>query len=103
MFNLRIPSNSIFFHPHAMSKLLAYGYSYVVRGSRKLEKACHRNPSFMWLTSGLKSDHKTIAKFRRSNKSALPKVLKQCAIIFMYCTPLTVSVNFGGVVRKRKE
>jgi hypothetical protein len=33
----------------------------------------------MWLTGGLKPDHKTIAEFRRKNKSALAKVLKQCA------------------------
>ncbi|MGB6371279.1 MAG: transposase [Atribacterota bacterium] len=49
MFNLRIPSNSIFYHPHAMLKLLVYGYSYVIRSSRKLEKACHRTS----LLSGL--------------------------------------------------
>jgi len=56
-----------------------------------------------WLTSGLKPDHKTIAEFRRRNKSALSKVLKQCTIICMYCTSPTVSVNFSGAVRKRKE
>ena len=62
-----------------MLKLLVYGYSYGVRSSRKLERETHYNLSFIWLTSGLKPDHKTIAEFRRTNKAALAKVLKQCA------------------------
>lgn len=69
------------YHPHAMLKLLVYGYSYGIRSSRKLERACHHNLSFIWLTSGLKPDHKTIAEFRRKNKEALANVLKQCAKI----------------------
>ena len=69
------------YHPHTMLKLLVYGYSYGIRSSRKLERATHHNLSFIWLTSGLKPDHKTIAEFRRRNRSALAKVLKQCARI----------------------
>jgi len=67
--------------PKIMLKLLLYGYSYGVRSSRKLEREAHYNLSFIWLTGGLKPDHKTIAEFRRKNKSALKKVLKQCARI----------------------
>ena len=69
------------YHPRAMLKLLVYGYSYGIRSSRKLERATHHNLSFIWLTSGLKPDHKTIAEFRRKNKEALAQVLKQCAKI----------------------
>jgi len=69
------------YHPHAMLKLLVYGYSYGIRSSRKLERATHHNLSFIWLTSGLKPDHKTIAEFRRKNKKVLINVLKQCAKI----------------------
>ena len=67
------------YHPKVMLKLLVYGYSYGIRSSRKLEREAHYNLSFIWLTGGLKPDHKTIAEFRRSNKSALKKVLRQCA------------------------
>jgi len=67
------------YHPRVMLKLLVYGYSYGVRSSRKLEREAHYNLSFIWLTGGLKPDHKTIAEFRRKNKSALKKVLRQCA------------------------
>jgi len=67
------------YDPKAMLKLLVYGYSYGIRSSRKLERETHYNLSFMWLTGGLKPDHKTIAEFRRNNKKALAKVLRQCA------------------------
>lgn len=67
------------YEPKAMLKLLIYGYSYGVRSSRKLERETHYNLSFIWLTGGLRPDHKTIAEFRRNNKPALKKVLKQCA------------------------
>ena len=69
------------YHPRSMLKLLVYGYSYGIRSSRKLERACHHNLSFIWLTSGLKPDHKTIAEYRRKNKESLANVLKQCARI----------------------
>ncbi len=67
------------YDPKIMLKLLVYGYSYGLRSSRKLERETHYNLSFIWLTGGLKPDHKTIAEFRRKNKASLRKVLKQCA------------------------
>lgn len=67
------------YNPRAMLKLLVYGYSYGIRSSRKLERETHYNLSFIWLLGGLKPDHKTIAEFRRRNKSALRLVLKECA------------------------
>ena len=66
------------YDPRAMLKLLVYGYSYGIKGSRKLERECHHNLSFIWLMGGLKPDHKTIAEFRRRHKKALKEVLKQC-------------------------
>ncbi len=67
------------YDPRAMLKLLVYGYSYGVRSSRKLERETHDNLSFVWLMGGLRPDHKTIAEFRRRNKEALKRVLRQCA------------------------
>ncbi len=69
------------YDPKAMLKLLVYGYSYGWRSSRKLERAVYHNLSFIWLMGGLRPDHKTIANFRRNNKEALKKVLKQCVRI----------------------
>lgn len=69
------------YEPKTMLKLLVYGYSYGWRSSRKLERACHHNLSFIWLMGGLKPDHKTIANFRKNNKEAISRVLKQTARI----------------------
>ena len=67
------------YDPRAMLKLLVYGYSYGVRSSRKLEREAHYNLSFIWLTGGLKPDHKTIAEFRRKNRKAIADILRHCA------------------------
>jgi transposase len=66
------------YYPKTMLKLLIYSYSYGVKGSRKIERETHNNLTYMWLMGGLKPDHKTIAEFRRKNKKAIAKVLKQC-------------------------
>ena len=75
----RIKAGCPEYSPLAMLKLLIYGYSYGIRSSRKLERECNNNVSFIWLMGGLKPDHKTIARFRRNNKKALKKAIKQCA------------------------
>ncbi len=97
-----------------MLKLLVYGYSYGVRSARKLERACHHNLSFIWLTSGLKPDHKTIAEFRRKNKEALANVLKQCAkiciklnliegdILFLDGTKIRTNVSINKTWTRKK-
>ena len=69
------------YDPISMLKLLVYGYSYGIKSSRKLERECYHNISFIWLMGGLKPDHKTIAEFRHHNKKALKQVLKQCVRI----------------------
>jgi len=67
------------YDPKTMLKLVVYGYSYGIKSSRKLERAVHENLAFIWLTGGLKPDHKTIAEFRKNNKKVLKLVLRQCA------------------------
>ncbi len=67
------------YEPRSMFKLLVYGYSYGVKSSRKMERECHHNMAFIWLMGGLRPDHKTIAEFRRRNRHALQKILRQCA------------------------
>src|SRR3989338_3913062 len=64
--------------PKAMLKLLIYGYVYGIRSSRKLERACHHNLAFIWLTEDIKPDYRSIGRFRREHQDALKKVLKQC-------------------------
>jgi len=89
------------YDPRAMLKLLVYGYSYGVRSSRKLERECHYNLSFIWLTGGLKPDHKTVAEFRRKNKSSLRKVIHQCARICIDLNLIDGNVLFMDGTRLR--
>jgi transposase len=66
------------YYPKDLMKLLIYGPSYGIRSSRKLERACHDNVSFIWLMGGMKPDYRTIARFRVEYKEAIKRVLKQC-------------------------
>lgn len=66
------------YYPKDMLKLIIYGYSYGIRSSRKLERACYHNLAFIWLMGDLKPDYRTIARFRSDNKTAIKNVLKQC-------------------------
>lgn len=65
------------YDPRAMFKLLVFGYSYGIQSSRRLEREAHNNMCFIWLTGGLKPDHKTIAEFRRKNKTILKKIFRE--------------------------
>jgi len=89
------------YDPRAMLKLLVYGYSYGIRSSRKLERECHYNLSFIWLTGGLKPDHKTVAEFRRKHKSSLRKVIHQCARICIDLNLIDGNVLFMDGTRLR--
>jgi transposase len=66
------------YEPRKMLKLIVYGTSYGDRSSRKLERACRHNLSYLWLMNGLQPDYRTIIRFRSDHKEAITKVLKQC-------------------------
>lgn len=89
------------YDPIGMLKLLVYGYSYGIRSSRKLERACYHNVSFIWLMGGLRPDHKTISEFRRNNRKSLKQVLKQCARLCMQLGLIDGNVLFvdGSKIR----
>lgn len=69
------------YYPKEMLKLIIYGYSYGFKSSRRLQRACHHNLSFMWLIGGSKPHYRTIARFRAEHKEAIKEVLKQCVRI----------------------
>lgn len=66
------------YYPKDLLKLIIYSYSYGIRSSRKIERACYHNLSYQWLMGGLKPDYRTIARFRSEHKQAIKKILKQC-------------------------
>ncbi|MDQ0836529.1 hypothetical protein QFZ54_000313 [Sphingomonas faeni] len=64
-----------------MLKLYLYGYLNRVRSSRRLEAEAVRNLEVIWLVRGLRPDFKTIADFRRDNRSAFKAVFR--AFVFL--------------------
>lgn len=69
------------YDPRDLLKLYIYGYLNRVRSSRRLETETGRNIELMWLMRKLKPDFKTIADFRRDNKTALQNVFRQFNVL----------------------
>lgn len=69
------------FDPVDMFKLNIYSYFNGIRSSRKIERECYRNIELMWLIGNLKPDFKTIANFRRDNKSQIKRAFQAFSII----------------------
>lgn len=69
------------YDPSDLLKLHIYGYLNRVRSSRRLEAETHRNLEVIWLMRQLRPDFKTIADFRRENKTAFRKVFREFVVL----------------------
>ncbi|RWX81877.1 IS1182 family transposase [Neorhizobium lilium] len=69
------------YDPADLLKLYVYGYINRVRSSRRLEAETHRNIEVIWLLRHLKPDFRTIADFRRVNRSAFKQVFREFVIL----------------------
>src|SRR3979411_435389 len=67
--------------PADVLKLYIYGYLNRVRSSRRLEAETHRNIEVIWLLRHLKPDFKTIADFRRDNRTAFRPIFRQFVLL----------------------
>src|SRR4051794_148195 len=67
--------------PTDLLKLYIYGYLNRIRSSRRLEAETHRNIEVIWLLRHLKPDFKTIADFRRDNRSAFKPVFREFVLL----------------------
>jgi transposase len=65
------------YHPADLLKLYLYGYLQRIRSSRRLEAEAARNLEVIWLLRGLRPDFKTIADFRKDNRSAFKPLFQQ--------------------------
>ena len=59
------------YDPRVLLKVVLLGYSRGLISSRKLERACHENVTFMALSCGQRPDHSTIAAFVTSMKDEI--------------------------------
>lgn len=78
------------YNPADMLKLYLYGYLNRIRSSRRLERECGRNVEVMWLLRKLRPDFKTIADFRKDNRTAIRGAYKSFTVV---CKKLEL---FGG-------
>ena len=65
------------YNPRDLMKLYIYSYYYRLRSSRQIARECKVNLEIMWLIGKLKPDFRTIANFRKDNKTAIRKVFKE--------------------------
>ena len=70
------------YDPKVMLGILLYAYATGVRSSRTIERACNTDIAYKVIAVGLEPDHRTIARFRSENESAIKavftEVLKLC-------------------------
>ncbi|MDJ1637476.1 IS1182 family transposase [Rhizobium rhizogenes] len=69
------------YDPADLLKIYIYGYLNRVRSSRRLEAEAHRNIEVIWLLRHLKPDFRTIAAFRRINRSAFRQVFREFVVL----------------------
>ena len=69
------------YDPSDLLKLYIYGYLNRVRSSRRLEPETHRNLEVIWLMRQLQPDFKTIADFRRENKTSFRKIFREFVVL----------------------
>ena len=65
------------YDPADLLKLYIYGYLNRIRSSRRLEVETHRNMEVIWLLRQLIPDFKTIADFRKNNKTAFRQIFRE--------------------------
>ncbi|MFV1962923.1 MAG: transposase, partial [Acidimicrobiia bacterium] len=69
------------YDPTMMLKLLFYAYSTGVTSSREMERRCHVDVAFRWLTANSAPDYRSIARFRRRHLVALDDLFTQVLVL----------------------
>jgi transposase len=69
------------YDPKVLVKIVLFGYSRGLITSRKLERACKENVTFMALSCGLKPDHSTIAAFVSSMKEEIVPLFRDVLLV----------------------
>jgi transposase len=71
------------YDPRMMLKLLLYAYATGVTSSREIERRCHVDVAFRWLSANEAPDYRSVSRFRRRHLEALSplflQVLSLCA------------------------
>ena len=70
------------YDPKILLKLVLLAYSRGLIGTRKIEKACRENITFMALSCGMSPDHSTISHFVTSMKDEIISIFRD---VLLYC------------------
>ena len=63
--------------PRLLISLWVYAYSLGIGSAREIEKRCHYDPAFWWLTGMKEVNHHTLSDFRVQEKEALDELFTQ--------------------------
>ena len=69
------------YDPTMMLKLLFYAYSTGVTSSREMERRCHLDVAFRWLSANSTPDYRSISRFRRRHLVALDDLFTQVLVL----------------------
>ena len=69
------------YNPTMMLKLLFYAYSTGVTSSREMERRCHLDVAFAWLSANNAPDYRSISRFRRRHLEALDDLFTQVLLL----------------------
>ena len=69
------------YDPTMMLKVLLYAYSTGVTSSREMERRCHIDVAFRWLSANSAPDYRSIARFRRRHLAAVDDLFLQVLVL----------------------
>ncbi|MFC2088424.1 IS1182 family transposase [Calditrichota bacterium] len=75
------------YDPKLLLKVILLAYSRGIIGSRRIERVCKENITFMAISCGMAPDHSTIASFVSSMKDEIIKIFRD---ILLYCEELNL-------------
>jgi transposase len=68
-------------HPRVLLKVILLAYSFGLKGSRRIERACRLNVMFMALCGDIKPDHSTIAAFIGAMQDKIMDIFLQVLLV----------------------
>ncbi|MDA8265975.1 MAG: IS1182 family transposase [Actinomycetota bacterium] len=69
------------YDPSMMLKLLLFAYSTGVTSSREMERRCHIDVAFRWLSTNTAPDYRSISRFRRRHLVAVDDLFTQVLVL----------------------
>jgi transposase len=69
------------YDPKILLKVVLFAYSRGISSSRKIERACQENITFMALACGMLPDHRTIATFISSMKDEIVAIFRYILLV----------------------